>query len=162
MGEIFGTLLFGGRLCIPSEDSRKSGLALFMAETRVSHAWLTPTVISTIHPSEVPDLRTLLTIGEPISPEAAGLWGGSLRLVNGWGPCEASILSTTAELNPNSQFPESIGTAVNCVTWIVNVNDCSELLPIGAAGELVIEGEVRVGSEYQVAISSDSDLDGRP
>lgn len=113
-----------------------------MAESRVTRAWLTPTVISTIYPHEVPDLETLLTIGEPIAPEAARLWGGSLRLVNGWGPCEASILSTTAELNPASQFPESIGTAVNCVTWIVNVDDCSQLAPIGAIGELVIEGEV--------------------
>ena len=146
MGEIFGALLFGGCLCIPSEESRTSNLSTFMAQSRVNWAWLTPTVIRTICPDEVPNLEALLTIGEPVAPEAARVWGKSLRLVNGWGPCEASILCTTAELTPTSPNPESIGTAVNCVTWIVNADDSSELVPIGAVGELWIEGEVRIQS----------------
>lgn len=35
---------------------------------------------------------------------------------------------------------DSIGTAVGCATWIVDPEDSNRLLPIGAVGELVIEG----------------------
>jgi amino acid adenylation domain-containing protein len=140
MGEIFGALLFGGCLCIPSEEARESSLANFIESSKVNWAWLTPTVLRTMSPNDVPSLQSLLSIGEPVGAEASKSWGRALRLINGWGPCEASILSAVVELTPVSRYPESIGTPVGCAIWIVNPGNTNELAPIGAVGELLVEG----------------------
>ncbi|PNY27800.1 Nonribosomal peptide synthetase-like protein [Tolypocladium capitatum] len=140
MGEMFGALLFGGCLCIPSEEARQSHLANFITSARVGWAWLTPTVMRTLSPGDVPGLQSLLSIGEPIDAGAARTWGEALRLINGWGPCEASILSAVAELAPGSRHPESIGTPVGCALWIVNKGNPNELAPVGSVGELLVEG----------------------
>ena len=137
--EIFGALLFGGCLCIPSEAD-ESHLSDFVESTKVSWALLTPSVIRTISPGDVPSLQSLLSIGEPIDAEATKTWGEALHLFNGWGACEASILSTIADLRPNSLYSNSIGTPVGCAVWIVNPQNTHELAPIGSVGELLIEG----------------------
>ncbi|KAK7756455.1 NRPS [Diatrype stigma] len=140
IGEIFGALLSGGCVCIPSEETRESDLVGFIESKKIDWAWLTPTVLRTICPDDVPSLKALLSVGEPITADAYKTWGKSLRLINGWGPCEASVLSTAAELTPTSPYPESIGTPIGCATWIVNIGNPHELAPIGAIGEVIIEG----------------------
>ncbi|RYP73399.1 hypothetical protein DL771_003667 [Monosporascus sp. 5C6A] len=139
-GEIFGALLSGGCLCIPSDEARESNLAGYIESCDVNCAWLTPTVLRTLTPDDVPGLRSLLSVGEAVSAEASKTWGRALRFFNGWGPCEASILSTVAELTPDSPYPESIGTPINCAIWIVNRKNPNELAPIGAMGEILIDG----------------------
>ncbi len=141
IGEMFGALLFGGCLCIPSEEARESSLAQFIESSKVNWAWFTPTVLRTMAPDDLPGLQSMLTGGEPVSADAAKTWGRALRLFNAWGPCEASILSAVAELTPDSRYPESIGTPVGCAIWIVKyVGDTNELAPIGSIGEMLIEG----------------------
>ncbi|KAF4990913.1 hypothetical protein FDECE_14205 [Fusarium decemcellulare] len=140
IGETFGALLSGGCLCIPSEEDRKSRLVHCFNSGRIDCAWLTPTVIRTLSPEEVPNLKMLWSIGEPIASDAARTWGKSLRLINGWGPCEGSIISAIAELTPESPYPEAIGTPLNNALWIVNPKNTNELLPIGSVGEILIDG----------------------
>jgi non-ribosomal peptide synthetase component F len=112
----------------------------FIESSKVNWAWLTPSVLCTMSPAEIPGLQSLLSIGELVDAEASKTWGRALRLINGWGPCEASILSTVAELIPDSRYPVSIGTPVGCAIWIVNPRNTNDLVPIGAVGELLIEG----------------------
>ncbi|TVY93041.1 Nonribosomal peptide synthetase [Lachnellula willkommii] len=141
MGEIFGALLFGGCLCIPSDEERESGLAKFITSSKVNWAWFTPTVLRTLSPEELPSLQSMISAGEPIGSDFAKTWGRALRLFNGWGPCEASILSSVAELTPESRDPESIGTPVSCAMWIVKYSgNTNELAPIGVIGETLVEG----------------------
>lgn len=140
IGETFSALLTGGCVCIPSEEARMSALAAYIRSSRINSAWLTPTVLRTLEPKDVPGLRILLSIGEAISPDAASTWGKTTRLFNGWGPCECSILSTIAELTPDYAFPDAIGTPVNGAVWVVNPRNVNELLPIGAVGEIVVDG----------------------
>ena len=103
MGEILGALLFVACLCIPSEKDRGSNFVGFIESNKVTWAWLTPTVLRTIFPLDIPSLQSLLSIGEPVSSDTAKTWGSSLRLITGWGSCEASILSAVAELAPTSR-----------------------------------------------------------
>jgi amino acid adenylation domain-containing protein len=141
MGEIFGALLFGGCLCIPSEEIRESSLTSFIESSKVNWAWFTPTVLRTMSPDELPSLQTMISAGEPVGADTAKTWGRALRLINGWGPCEASILSAVAELTPDYRYPESIGTPVGCAIWIVRYSgNTNELAPIGAIGEILVEG----------------------
>ncbi|TVY27745.1 Nonribosomal peptide synthetase [Lachnellula hyalina] len=130
MGEIFGALLFGGCLCIPSDEARESSLAKFITFSRVNWAWFTPTVLRTLSPEELPSLQSMISAGEPIGADSRD-----------WGPCEASVLSSVAELTPESRDPESIGKPVSCAMWIVKYSgNTNELVPIGAIGEILVEG----------------------
>lgn len=141
MCEIFGALLFGGCLCIPTEEACSStNFPNFLETAKVNWAMLPPHVLRAMSPDLVPSLRSLVSIGEPVDAEALKSWGSEVRFFNCWGTCEASVLSTIAELVPDSPYPESIGRPVGCAVWIVNPRKIHELTPIGGVGELLIEG----------------------
>ncbi|KAG9259097.1 putative aminoadipate-semialdehyde dehydrogenase [Emericellopsis atlantica] len=140
LGETFGALLSGGTLCIPSEEDRRSRLAHCITSSRIDCAWLTPTVIRTLTPDEVPGLKTLISAGEPVASDASTTWGKRLDLFNGWGPCETSIVSAVAGLRPDAPYPETIGRPANCAIWLTNPKDPKQLVPIGAVGEILIDG----------------------
>ncbi|KAK2879481.1 NRPS [Arthroderma sp. PD_2] len=140
IGEIFGALTIGGCLYIPSEEARVTSLAHFIQCNRIDQAWLTPTVIRTLSPDDVPGLKWLISVGEPVSATAFNTWGEALRMINGWGPCESSILSAAAELTAASRYSQTIGVPLNCAIWLVNPENVDELVPIGAVGELLVEG----------------------
>ncbi|KAI1111537.1 putative aminoadipate-semialdehyde dehydrogenase [Nemania sp. NC0429] len=148
--EIFGALLFGGCLCIAAGDAcgglaPKSKLELelprSLASVKANWAMLPPSVLRAVSPNQVPGLRWLASVGEPIDADASERWGVDRRFFNCWGACGASVWSTVAELGPLCPHPESnIGRPVGCAVWIVNPRDPHQLCPIGAVGELWIEG----------------------
>ncbi|KAI1810658.1 putative aminoadipate-semialdehyde dehydrogenase [Poronia punctata] len=140
IGEIFSALLSGGCLFIPSEETRQSDLANYIASNNINCVFLTPTVLRALSPNDIPNVHCLISAGEAISPEWARTWGRGRRFFNGWGPCEASILSSVAELAPDSPYPDSIGFPVNCSIWVVNPRNVNELVPIGSVGEILISG----------------------
>ncbi|KAL0938514.1 nonribosomal peptide [Colletotrichum truncatum] len=139
--EVFGTLLWGGCICIPSE-SQRADLESFIDEKAVEWAILTPTVIRTLdaHSPQVATLKTIVSCGEPVDKFAVRHWSPSHRFINEYGPCEVSGRCTLTELAPDSPFPESIGKPVDCAVWIVSLQDPSKLAPIGTPGEIVVEG----------------------
>lgn len=139
IGEIFAALFSGGCLCIPSEAASAFDLSGFIQSSKVNWAFLPPGVIRTLSPNETPSLQSLVSLGEPVDVRAPKIWGDTVRFFNSWGLCEASFLSTVAELTSSSEYPESIGTAVGCATWIVKPGNSNELTPIGDIGELWIE-----------------------
>jgi amino acid adenylation domain-containing protein len=139
IGEIFGTLIFGGCVCIPSAETRESGLADYINVVGVEWIFQTPAGMSNLSPHEIPTVKTLLTGGDRVQPESAMTWGSKLRLINAWGPCESSIYATFAELDPQARFPETIGRPVGCAVWIADPTNSDRLVPIGAVGELIIE-----------------------
>ena len=140
MLEIFGALLFGGCVCIPSEEARETGLANFINSHKINWANLTPSVLRTMTPEDVPYLETMVSGGEPLDPCTSKTWSSKVRFIHGWGLCETSIASTYTELTPESPYPGSIGTSVGCATWITDPQNINILVPIGVIGELVIEG----------------------
>ncbi|KAJ8129339.1 hypothetical protein O1611_g4291 [Lasiodiplodia mahajangana] len=80
--EIFGALLFGGCLCIPTSEtcdplSSNSKLELpdCMTSVKANSAMLPASLLRTISPSQVPGLRWLASVGEPIDAEASERFG---------------------------------------------------------------------------------------
>ena len=69
------------------------------------------------------------------------MWANKVRLVNIYGPSEASVDSTGTDVHPDSD-PANIGLAHGCVSWIVNKDDYNILVPIGAPGEILLEGPI--------------------
>ncbi|KAK7953258.1 Nonribosomal peptide synthetase 12 [Apiospora saccharicola] len=138
--ESIGTLLHGGTVCIASEEERLSSLARFIDGKNVGCALLTPTVIKLLLPEQIPSLRSLISGGEPIDPESVRTWSSQVRLFNAWGQSETAVVSSIAEISADSQWPEAIGTPVGCGLWIVDERDTDKLMPIGAMGEVLVDG----------------------
>lgn len=138
--EIWGALMHGGTICIPSEDVRLSNLAGFITAKNVHWALLTPTVIRTLSPQDVPSLRTLVSGGELVDAKSAITWGASKRFINVWCPCESGWNMTLMQLTPQSRYVDTIGKPMGCAVWLTRPGNCDELAPIGSVGELVVEG----------------------
>ena len=142
IAEIFMTLVVGGCVCIVSEDDRVNNLAAAMQAARVNIAYLTPTVLGLLEPQQVPALATLILIGEALKPELVTPWvGRNARLFNAYGPAECCILSTCSRQISDAGQAPNIGSAIaNSNLWVVDPSDFHCLVPIGVAGELLIEG----------------------
>ncbi|PYH92366.1 acetyl-CoA synthetase-like protein [Aspergillus ellipticus CBS 707.79] len=137
--EVFLTWINGGCLCIPSETQRMSNLTAFIREHRVNWAAMTPSAATFLTPNEVPGLRTLRLIGETIPIELMDMWSSRLRLINGFGPAEAYTCGSLT-VEPDMHFPGRIGPLFGAAGWVTVPNDVNRLAPMGAVGELLIEG----------------------
>lgn len=145
--EIFGSLLAGCCLCIPSESERMSNLSGFIENHRVDWACMVPSAMVLLQPCDVPSLRTLVSMGEPLKSATVEQWAGKLSLINGYGPAECSFLVALGPVSATDWFHGDIGPMVNGVGWITNPSDPSQLAAWGAVGELLVEGPI-VAREY--------------
>ncbi|KAK2598655.1 hypothetical protein N8I77_012050 [Diaporthe amygdali] len=140
IGEIFTSLTRGATVCIPSDEERMNDLAGAMERMRVDWAFLTPSVASLLNPDHVPSLRTLLYGGETATVTNVKTWANRLHLINSFGPAETSIWSHAHPLFTEADIGSDIGWSMGCATWIVDPDDYGRIMPIGAIGELVVEG----------------------
>ncbi|KAF4155893.1 hypothetical protein CNMCM6069_007405 [Aspergillus lentulus] len=140
------TLLVGGCICIPSGFDRDNRLAEVITEMGANWAMLTASVIQLLTPTNVPTLTTLVQAGEPMQQSIVDRWASHVRLMNAYGPSECTILSCVQNCIPPGAAPYDIGYATGGVTWVVDP-DTLDPVPIGAEGELIIEGDI-VGRGY--------------
>ena len=137
--DIFTTLLFGGCICIPSEDDRRCNIVGLINNMKIDHAILTPSFAGLIEPSEVPTLRFLAVGGEMLPKDVVQRWTKKISLMQIYGPAEAGIVLTMPM--QSSTQPECNGRPLqNCSCWLVDPDDAKILVPIGAIGELVVAG----------------------
>ncbi|KAL2867346.1 uncharacterized protein BJX67DRAFT_84592 [Aspergillus lucknowensis] len=140
--DILSTLRFGGCVCVVSEEDRVdiASLTRRMEAMRVNFAVLTPTVAGLIDPKTVPTLSTLVLAGEAVPPSAAETWSKRVKLFNGYGPAECTILATTNGPIVKKERAPSVGTALSGAIWVVDADNHNRLAPIGVIGELLISG----------------------
>ncbi|KAL4939595.1 hypothetical protein BDV06DRAFT_224867 [Aspergillus oleicola] len=137
--DIISTLQFGGCVCLPSDQERVNDMPGAMRKMGVNYSFLPPRVIHTIKPSDIPDLKTIVVGGEAVQAEHLEPWLEDVRVFNAYGPAECCIASTANEVADRTQVP-NIGHAIAGGLWVVDENDYNRLLPLGAVGELLIEG----------------------
>lgn len=137
--EILIVLVMGGCTCVPHESTRLNGIAKFINEKNVNTALLTPSMAQTIKPSEVPCLENLALVGEAMTPNHLTIWANELRLINGYGPTETSIVAAAKPRMTLDTDSSNIGTPVGNA-WIVDPRNHDRLMPVGAIGELLVEG----------------------
>ena len=137
--DVFTTLLFGGCICIPSEESRRSDIIGVINTMQADHAILTPSVAGLIDPSEVPTLKTLGIGGEALPQDRIERWADKVRLIQIYGPAEVGIC-LVKHLARDTR-PENVGyPLLNSSCWLVDPDNSDRLVPIGAVGELLIAG----------------------
>ncbi|OOG00618.1 hypothetical protein ASPCADRAFT_502898 [Aspergillus carbonarius ITEM 5010] len=140
--EIFATLTAGGCLCIPSEQQRFNNLGQAIQAMSVNWVFMTPLFAQTLRPGDLAGVRTMLMGGECPSQSVIDRWGARLELLNGYGPSEGNICCSINNLS-RADCPdrENIGYATpNNHLWVVSPQNPDRLTPLGAIGELLIQG----------------------
>jgi amino acid adenylation domain-containing protein len=154
--EVLATLMHGGCICIPSEDERLNDVAGAIRRMDVSWAFLTPSVASIIEPSTVPSLKVLACGGEKLSREVALKWAHRVKLINGYGPTETTIFAVVNDVTPSTD-PSCIGYGIpSTLTWVVDPENHNRLSPLGAIGELALEGAA-LAREYLKSLEKTAD-----
>ncbi|KAE8368382.1 hypothetical protein BDV27DRAFT_154089 [Aspergillus caelatus] len=142
MLEIFTTLTTGACVCFPSDELAQHGIAHIINALRITWTFMTPSVVRLVDPADVPTLKTLALGGEALSQVDVTTWAGKLHLINGYGPSECSVAATiNPHLTPDAD-PANIGRGYGAVCWVVHPDDHNRLVPIGAVGELLIQGPI--------------------
>ncbi|KAJ4299243.1 hypothetical protein N0V90_004487 [Kalmusia sp. IMI 367209] len=137
--EIFSTLTTGGTVCVPDQSSRTNDLAGVISGLKVNLASLTPSVVRMIHPSQVPELKTLILAGEAMSQQDLLTWADRVTLCNGYGPTECSVIAAVNTMS-STMKPNNMGKVLSARGWIVARDNHDHLVPVGAVGELLLEG----------------------
>ena len=140
LSEILSVLLFGGCVCVPSEQQRMENVVEAINEARVNMALLTPSVARLIDPTQVPGLEILALCGEAVTKADAAQWKRHVKLANSYGPSECGVVSTVKECILDD--PTNIGRPTGSLCWVVDPDDHERLVPVGAVGELIIEGHI--------------------
>ena len=147
--EILTTLGAGGCVCVPSDTQRMGdNIGQAIRDLDVNWAHLTPSVAQRINSKGLTGLKTLLFAGEPVTDSTLEQWTMPSRQLHiAYGASECSIMSTlNADVGPGRGSP-NIGFPTGCMCWIVDPANHTRLLPVGAIGELVIQGPI-VGRGY--------------
>lgn len=140
--EILTTLIHGGCVCIPSDEDRVSNLAARIKEYDINTGVLTPSVIRTLDPTTLRRFEVLLMGGESIPESDYKHIIQHANIMDAYGPTEAMVMCTLGHGRRIDRPASHIGKAVGSACWVVNPNDHNILAPLGAVGELLVEGPI--------------------
>lgn len=144
--EIMYTLFFGGCVCIPSDWDRMNNLAGSIAAMQVTSAFFTPSLFRNIELQDVEGLERVILGGESVSADLINKWKIKLSLYSMYGPTECAVAITSLDYSSSKHGPGDLGKPF-VGAWIADQDDPGQLMPIGAVGELLIEGPT-VGRGY--------------
>ncbi|MFD0891744.1 AMP-binding protein, partial [Streptosporangium algeriense] len=136
--ELYLPLITGGRVVVAEDARDGTAVAELVARAGVTHVQATPSGWRVLLTGDLPKV-TGVTAGEPIPPQLAReLRARTNRLINGYGPTETAIYSTTWDI-PVEPYEIVIGRPIAGNT--VHILDPEGgLAPLGVPGELFIGG----------------------
>ncbi|GHH04426.1 non-ribosomal peptide synthetase/type I polyketide synthase [Comamonas sp. JC664] len=137
--EVLSTLVAGATLHLAPRDSLLPGAPLReLLESRgITTVTLTPSSLSQLDPAGLASLETVISAGEVCSPELARRWKPGRRLLNGYGPTEASVCATLAtELDVDR--PDIGRPIANMRAYVLDGR--GQPVPPGVPGELYLGG----------------------
>ncbi|KAI4165618.1 MAG: hypothetical protein LQ342_000560 [Letrouitia transgressa] len=146
----FHILAAGGTLCIPSDEERGSSLADSICRHRTTDIFLTPATARSLDPSKLSTLRNVYIGGEEVLKADIAPWlSSAINTFVVYGPTECSAISMYWKVPDLELLPTklSIGNGQGVSTWIIDPQCNKRLSPIGAIGELYLEGPL-VGQGY--------------
>ena len=143
VSEIATALASGATLVLAASERGGDALARLIREHDVSHATLPPVLLADL-PEDVP-LQTLIVAGEACPADVVGRWSPGRRMINAYGPTEATVCATMSEALSGACVP-LLGRPI-WNTRIYVLDGCLEPVPVGVVGELYIAG-AGVGRGY--------------
>ncbi|UPW05630.1 non-ribosomal peptide synthase/polyketide synthase [Rhodococcus pyridinivorans] len=114
-------------------------LRALIAQTKVTHAVITPAVLGSVDPGDLDSLHTVNVGGEASTPDLVARWAPGRRFFNAYGPTETTIVSTRGQLEADG--PITIGAPTAGVHALV-LDGRMRPVPAGVPGELYLAGDV--------------------
>ncbi|MEU6095308.1 amino acid adenylation domain-containing protein [Streptomyces sp. NPDC047079] len=141
MADIWPALLAGARLVLAPRGQTTTGeaLARLLRDQRVTHAAIPPAFLARLPADGLPELRVLITGGEPPAPDVLRRWTvGGRRVFNEYGVTEATVTSTVSRPLSGGAAPPIGVPVANCRVYVLD----EALMPVlpGAVGELYVAG----------------------
>ncbi|RYP49817.1 hypothetical protein DL768_004546 [Monosporascus sp. mg162] len=140
------SLIMGACICIPS-DTERHNIPKSVAGFEANWVLLTPAVARALDPSDFKTIRTLVIGGEAITEKELNAWCTRVNLLLAYGPAECTIISYARHVNEEISDGRTLGRCIGGSGWVVSPDDSNQLVPVGAVGELLIEGPI-VGLGY--------------
>ncbi|MBW4717834.1 non-ribosomal peptide synthetase [Saccharothrix obliqua] len=137
--ELAMSLPAGGLLCLPDPDGPLTGAELtrWLRAGRATHLSAAPSLLSTLSPEELPDLRCVVAGGEVLPESLVRRWRGRVDFINAYGPTEATVCVTAGRCTGVGR--PSIGVPLPGVA--VHLLDAAgHPVPPGEVGELHVGG----------------------
>lgn len=140
VGEIFRTLCAGATLCLADRKDLLPGpeLIQLIRDEKISHIAIVPSVLGCLPMENLPDLKTITVGGESCSAEVIRRWGAGRKVINCYGPTEATIGATLAD-NWSLERKPPLGRPLSNVKVFV-LDGKMQPTPVGVPGELYIGG----------------------
>jgi amino acid adenylation domain-containing protein len=142
VSELSTVLLQGACLYIPASTQKLTGLELagFVEKHQITHATIPPVVLAQMPISvNLGSIKTLITAGEASSEKLVQRWGQGRRLLNAYGPTEASVCASVYECNITEKGAPAIGQPIaNSQVYILD--HYQQPVPLGVMGEIYIGG----------------------
>ncbi|WP_318199945.1 non-ribosomal peptide synthase/polyketide synthase [Streptomyces sp. SCL15-4] len=136
--------LLGGAALVTGEEGPLVGerLAEVLAEREISHTLIPPAALATVPPetaAALPRLRTLIVGAEACPADLVDTWAPGRRMINSYGPTEATVVASwTGPLTPGTGTP-SIGRPAGA-TRVQVLDAALRPVPPGVTGELYVSG----------------------
>ncbi len=140
--EIVMALQIGATLYLANKECLLPGKTLLqlLREKAITHVTFPPAVLAVLPTESLPALQTIISAGEPCSEDIVKRWwSSSRRLFNAYGPTEATVWSTVAEIKSISEKLPIGRPIANIEIYILDQH--LQPLPIGILGELYIGGD---------------------
>ncbi len=140
VSEVFATLLKGATLWLARQESLMPGPELIdlLGEAAINIVTLPPTVLSALPKESFPSLSTVIAAGEACSADIVRRWAVGRKFLNAYGPTEATVCATIAEIIDVGARP-SIGRPI-ANTQVYVLDERQQPVPVGVAGEIHIGG----------------------
>lgn len=138
VGEMLSALSASATLVVsPPEMLGGDELTEFVRAEQVTHTLTTPSTLSSLDPSGLDSLEVVCTGGEACSTELVSRWAPGRIMLNGYGPTEATDISTLGTVSVDD--PIDIGTPITGFEALV-LDSRLHPVPIGVPGELYVAG----------------------
>ena len=137
--EVLMAFTSGAALVVPDHPALAGELlADTLAELRITHSLIPPTALASLPDCELPHFQTLIVGGEACSGELVARWSAGRRMINAYGPTEATACITfSAPLAGESSPP--LGRP-NWNTQIYLLDSALQPVAPGVSGELYVAG----------------------